>query len=489
MSNQEKQLYSMDSYLQKRQLKGNAGWLLLWGLGVGAVISGDFFGWNFGLGVGGFWGLAIATILMAIMYICMILSISELSTALPFAGGFYGFTRLAFGPFWGYVCGITMLIEYVLTPAVIVVGASTYLKQLFPDAPFILLWAVLYSIFVGINLLDVMVTFYVGLFITVAAILVLIIFYLSITFAGSFNPELLFTIPPDAGQLATWLPKGFKGIFDALPYAIWFFLAIEELPLAAEETRQVNKNMPLGLIWGIITLIVLAGFTLVINTGVGKGAIDVATSAVPIAYGFDTFFGKGATSNFITTIAITCGMIASFHTIIYASGRSLFALSRAGYIPRWLSVTNTNRVPARALILGGIFGFICTVIVDLANTSKIEVVGAVLLNMSVFGAVISYTLVMLSYIKLKLSLPKLKRPFQSPLGIIGAGVGAFLAVIALFACFSVPAYQPAIYAVSVFLFLAIAYFLLYSRYHLVAQAPEEKVPMLIAQQLMSKKTN
>ena len=109
-------------YLEKRTLKRSAGWVLLWALGVGAVISGDYFGWNFGLAAGGFWGLAIATVLMALMYTCMVFSIAELSSALPHAGGFYSFVRNAMGPTWGFICGVTDTIEYVITPAVIVAG-------------------------------------------------------------------------------------------------------------------------------------------------------------------------------------------------------------------------------------------------------------------------------------------------------------------------------------------------------------------------------
>ena len=81
-------------YLEKRKLRPSAGWILLWALGVGAVISGDFAGWEKGLLLGGFWGLATATLLMAVMYVCMVFTIAELSAALPHAGGFFSFTRL-----------------------------------------------------------------------------------------------------------------------------------------------------------------------------------------------------------------------------------------------------------------------------------------------------------------------------------------------------------------------------------------------------------
>ncbi|MBA21610.1 MAG: amino acid ABC transporter permease, partial [Planctomycetes bacterium] len=53
-------------YLEKRSLKKSAGWVLLWAIGAGAVISGDYGGLNIGLKSGGFGGLAIATVLMAI---------------------------------------------------------------------------------------------------------------------------------------------------------------------------------------------------------------------------------------------------------------------------------------------------------------------------------------------------------------------------------------------------------------------------------------
>ena len=117
-------------YLEKRTLKKSAGWILLWALGVGAVISGDYFGWNFGLEAGGFWGLALATLVMALMYVCMVFSIAELSTALRHAGGFYSFVRNAFGPTGGFICGLTAAIEYVITPAVIVVGIGGYMNEL-----------------------------------------------------------------------------------------------------------------------------------------------------------------------------------------------------------------------------------------------------------------------------------------------------------------------------------------------------------------------
>ncbi|GBD22183.1 putative amino acid permease YhdG [bacterium HR28] len=465
-------------YLEQRKLRRHANWVLLWALGVGAVISGDFFGWNFGLDAGGFGGLLIATVLMAIMYLCMVYSIAELSTALPHAGGFYSFTRSAFGPWGGYLVGVTDTIEYVITPAVIVVGIGGYMNTLFPSVPVWVWWLVFYAIFVGINIAGVEITLRVGLVVTILAMLVLLIFYIGAVASGAFSWDLVFNIEPDPNRAgsSTFLPKGFYGIFAAIPFAIWFYLAIEELPLAAEETHDVVRDMPRGLITGIFTLLALSVFTLIFNSGVNGGAAQIGVSGAPLADGFVAVFGSGATTAVLTLIALT-GLIASFHTIIYAYGRVIFALSRAGYYPRFLSVTGRKtHTPHRALVAGAIIGLLCALIIDRFGTG---IVGAALLNMAVFGAVISYAAVMLAYIRLKIARPELPRPYQSPFGIPGAAIGAALAIISLLATFSIQDYRPGVLGVAFFLVIAILYFAFYSRHRLVAQAPEEEVALIL----------
>ncbi len=459
-----------ENYLRRRQLKVGAGSLWLWGLGVGAVISGDFYGWNYGLIAGGFWGLAIATFLMAIMYICMVYCLAELSVALPHAGGFYSFTRNAFGPFWGYICGVSVAVEYVFATAAIVYSMSNYLKPLidnFFPVPSYLIWLIIYAIFVSICIQSMELSLYVSFWLTLVAIMVLGIFYVSMLAAGVFQLELLFNVPADPGQSATWLPKGWLGVFAAIPYGIWFYLAIEVLPVASEETQDVPKNMPRGLISAMFTLIVLSVLTLVLNSGIGGGAVAIGTSSVPLSQGLEAYFGKGATNNTITAIALSLSLGVSLLTLIYSYGRILFALSRTGYIPRSISVTKNN-TPYRALILGTVVGFICVILVDAGS----DAVDAVILNMSVLAALISYILVMLSYIKLKLSRPDLPRLYESPLGMTGATIGTTLAIFALIACLSVPAYQVGIWGVVVVMVLATLYFLS-RKNRLVAQAPEE----------------
>ncbi|MFQ5751982.1 MAG: amino acid permease, partial [bacterium] len=354
------------------------------------------------------------------------------------------------------------------------VGIGGYLHTFLPIIPNYFWWILAYTLFVGINIRGVELTLKVGLLVTLLAMVVLVIFYVGTLASGAFSWDLLFNIAPDPGQ-TKFLPKGWYGIFAALPFAIWFYLAIEQLPLAAEETVDIVQDMPRALILGILTLLALSIFTLILNPGVHGGAAIIGLSEAPLVNGFESVFGTGATTTVLTLIALT-GLIASFHTIIYAYGRVIFALSRAGYFPRWISRTGkTTHTPHYALVVGAAIGLLCAFMIDQFGSGM---VGAALLNMAVFGAVISYAMVMFSYIILKRTHPNLRRPYKSPLGITGAYVGVFLSLISLVATFAVQDYRPGVIGVAIYLVFAILYFALYSSKRLVAQAPEEEVALI-----------
>jgi len=467
-----------DAYLERRRLRPAAGWKLLWAMGVGAVISGDFAGWNSGLPVAGFWGFILATLVVATMYVCMVFSIAELSAALPFAGGFFSFTRSALGPFGGFVCGMTDVIEYVISPAVIVFYMAKYAEPIVPGIPQPWLWIAFYVLFVGINVRGVGLTLRIGLLITLVALATLVAFYVSVLATGAFDADLLFNLPAAEGRNPRGLTHGLPGSLLAMPYAIWLFLGIEQLPVAAEETHDVVRDMPKALVWSLVTLITLGLLTVVLNTGVGGGAAAIGPAAAPLKDGFAATLGTGAVTIQLVSLAALAGLAASFHSLIYAYGRVLFALSRAGYIPRWLSLTSRHHTPAWALVVGGVVGLGCTFLIGAFGEG--ESVGAALVNMAVFGAVISYMLVMVSFIKLRLSRPELPRPYRSPLGVPGALVGAVVAGCALAATMLSPVHFPAVLGVALFLAVSIAYFWCYSRYRLVARAPEEEIALLQA---------
>lgn len=455
-------------YLQKRQLRGGtAGWVLLAGLGVAAVISGDYAGWNFGLAEGGFGGLLIAVVLMAVMYSAMVFGLAELGSALPTAGGGYTFARRALGPWGGYATGVAVLIEYAIAPAAIATFIGAYVESLglfgITDGWWVYLAA--YALFIGIHLLGVGEALKVMLVIAAVAVAGLVL-YLVGAIPAFDGANLTDIAPTDAAGASEFLPFGLMGIWAAFPFAIWFFLAVECVPLASEEARDPARSMPRGIVAAMGLLLVLAVLMLVFTAGAGGSEAMSASGNPPV----EALEVAGSSSGLTTVInyAGLVGLVASFFSIIYAYSRQTFALSRAGYLPRALSVTNSRKAPVLALLVPGAIGFV------LSLTGQ----GAMLLNMAVFGATVSYVLMMVSHIVLRRREPDLPRPYRTPGGTATTGVALVLAAAAVLATFLVDpvaaGWTLAAYAVF------IGWFALYSRHHLVASAPEEEFALLAA---------
>lgn len=462
-------------YFERRGLRRFAGVWSLWALGVGAVISGDFFGWNFGLLAGGFGGLLVATGIVAVMYVAMCFSIAELSPALPHTGGAYSFGRTAFGPWGGFITGLAESIEYVLTPAVIVVGIGGYVGAIAESSIGLVLpapvwWAVFYALFVGVNIAGVELTFRVTLVITFIALLVLAIFWVGAL--PHFEWRHALDIEPEPGQTA-WFPKGFAGVTASLPFAIWFYLAIEQLPLAAEESHDPKRDMPRGLLYGIATLIVASLLTLFLNAGIAPGAAAVGASEEPLFLVFRTIFGEGAGTTLLSLAAVA-GLLASFHAIIYAYGRNIYSLSRAGYFPHWMSITHvTRKTPHIALVVGAVAGYVVALAIEYGGAVFGDVpVGGVLLNMAVFGAVIAYVMQMAAYWRIK-QMTHLERPYTSPLGNAGAGVAGAIAALTLVFLFINPDYRPGVYGVAIWFALSLLWFGLHARHRMILSPEEE----------------
>jgi ethanolamine permease len=482
------------SYFEKRGLRRYAKVWSLWALGVGAVISGHYSGWNFGL-ANGFGSMLYALFIIAAMYWGLIFSLAEMSPALPHTGAAYSFARSAMGPWGGMVTGLAESIEYILTPAVIVFFIGSYLGAIFETGPQYqpLWWAVSYAVFLALNLWGVELSFRVSVIVTIGALAVLAVYWVSAIPHVDFSRWALnIGVGPDGAKVelpegnGPWLPFGITGVLATLPFAVWLFLAIEQLPLAAEESTDPKRDMPKGLIYGMATLMASAILITFLNSSIGSteegkmhGAFTLSTSGEPLLDGFRVIYGAAAAKTLALLAVI--GLIASFHTIIYAFGRQIYSLSRAGYYLSFMSITHSKtRVPHMALYTGAAMGFVTMIAVWFAtgaDTAKgTAIIGGTLLNMAVFGAMISYAMQGLSFILLRKNLPHIVRPYRSPLGIPGAAVTIVIALVTMYYQLQDPVYRGGVYAVAVFYVLGLLYFAAFGRNHLIL-SPEEEFAM------------
>jgi len=469
-------------YFDKRGLKRHAGAWSLWALGVAAVISGDFSGWNFGIGEAGWGGMLVATIIIGVMFMLMVFSIAEMSSTMPHTGGAYSFGRSAMGPWGGYVTGLAETIEYVITTAVVGTFAGLYADAITDDLfsftmPLWLWVVVFYIIFVAFNSIGAAASFRFAVVITGISLAVLAIFFILALFSGDFSTDNLTNIEPEEGN-NTFTPFGWGGVLLALPFAIWFFLGIEELPLAAEETHTPQEDIPRGSIWGMVTLLITGFLVLILNPGI-MGAQEISASGEPILDGFRVIFPNSDIAAILSLAALT-GLVASFQGIMYAAGRNMYSLSRAGYYPKFLSLTGQRKVPYVALFVSAVVGVLLVIGLGLIRnepgetaTDATVVVAGQLLNIAVFGAVISYFLQMVSYMILKRRFADVPRPYASPTGFWGAAVAGFIALATLIILPFNEAYRDIIVGVAIFFAIGLVYFAIFRRHKLVLSPEEE----------------
>lgn len=446
MSENKSTEFGSSEFMHDRQLKkGVAGWFLLATLGVSYVISGDYAGWNFGIATAGWGGMLIAAVLMGIMYLTLVLSLAEMSAAIPTAGGGYSFARKVMGPVGGYATGLAVLLEYAIAPAAIVIFIGGYLNALIGwDGPTV--YAIFYAIFIGIHLIGAGEALRIMLVITALAVVAIIATAFGLI--PYFEVANLFDIPanPEVIGSTTFLPQGWGGVWAALPFGMWLFLAVEGVPLAAEEAKDPAKDMPRGIIGAMLFLIGSAVLVMLLVPG-AAGASATGGYGAPLVDALRAVHGQDSMlANFVNVVGLT-GLIASFFSIIYGYSRLVFALSRAGYLPAFMSLTGKRKVPAWALIIPGIVGFLASLTGE----------GDRMIMIAVFGATISYALQAYSHILLRKNEPDLERPYKTPGGVITPWITVILSVLALTSCF-VYDYIAAFWAVGLYAFGMVYYF-------------------------------
>lgn len=385
------------------QLERSLGPLMIWGLGVGYVISGEYFGWNLGLAEGGPYGMLVATLIVTLMYLCFTLSYAELACALPGAGGAYVYGKTAYGERFGLTVGLAQLIEFVFAPPAIAFAIGGYLQSYLPHTPAVWMAAGAYLIFTALNAWGVKLSAMFELVMTLFAVTELLIFT-GVTLPSfewsnfSHNP----------------LPNGWWGVLPALPFAIWFYLALEGIANIAEEAKNPQRDISRGFIFALITLVTLALLVFFSAVGVGgwervvypSPADTTQTSDNPLPLAIAQVVGQGHFFYHLLVTVGVFGLIASFHGIILVAGRAMMEFGREGYLPRALgSIHPTRKTPVNALLLNMLIGFGA-----LATGRTGEII-----TLSVFGALTLYVSSMVSLMKLRKSQPTLERPYLAPL--------------------------------------------------------------------------
>jgi ethanolamine permease len=378
-----------------------------------------YFGWNLGLEKGGTLGLAISTLFIIVMYVTFTFGYTELACAIPKAGGAFVYAHRALGRRWAFLAGMAQNIEFIFAPPAIAFAMGAYFNLFVPSVPILGVAIFSYVIFTALNISGVKAAATFELIITVLAVMELLIF------AGVTLPHFEYK-----NLTLNALPNGYQGIFAAIPFAIWFFLAIEGVANVAEETINPQRNVLIGFGSAILTLVVLCILTFLSSVGVGgweavvypEPGAEASDSPLPMA--LKQVVGE---AHFLFHLLITIGLVgllASFHGIILAAGRATFEFGRVGFAHKGLGKVHPKfRTPANALIFNmaiGIFALLT------GKTGEI-------ITIACFGALTLYIVAMLSLFALRRKSPELERPYKVPFYPWFPAIALVIASIALVA--------------------------------------------------------
>lgn len=392
-----------------QKLKPVLGTFQLWGIAVGLVISGEYFGWSYGWGAAGTIGFLVTFFLVAALYFTFIFSFTELSTAIPNAGGPFAYAKKAFGPIGGYIAGFATLVEFLFAPPAIALAIGAYLNVQFPSLDPKWIACFCYFIFTILNILGVSIAASFELIVTIFAIIELLVF-MGVVYPG-FKLEYFLQNGWAGSNSFSW--SSVVGILTAIPFAIWFFLAIEGAAMAAEEVKNPKKTIPRAFISGILTLIILALGVMIFAGGVGNWQ-QLSNINDPLPQAMKVIVGNQSGWLHMLVWLGLFGLVASFHGIIMGYSRQIFALSREGFLPAFLSqIHPIFKTPYIAIFIGSIFG-ILVIFSDKIIKIQGQTLSASIVTMSVFGAIIMYIISMLSLIKLRKTEPNMERPFRAP---------------------------------------------------------------------------
>ena len=391
------------------ELKKTLSTLQLWGIAVGLVISGEYFGWSYGWAAAGTLGFVVSSVFIALMYMTFIFSYTELTTSIPHAGGPFAYSRQAFGPTGGFFAGAATLVEFVFAPPAIALAIGAYLNVQFPSLNPKHAACAAYLIFMGLNFVGVAIAATFELFVTILAIFELLVFM------GVVSPGFSMANFAKGGWSGQdeFSMAAIPGMFAAIPFAIWFFLAIEGVAMAAEEAKDPKRSIPIAYVTGILTLLVLA-IGVMLFAGAAGDWTKLSNINDPLPQAMKFIVGESSGWLHMLVWLGLFGLIASFHGIILGYSRQIFALARAGFLPTYFSkVHDKFKTPHRAILAGGIVGIAAIYSDSLINLGGLTLTASIV-TMSVFGAILMYIMSMAALFKLRKSQPLMERPFKAP---------------------------------------------------------------------------
>lgn len=423
----------------------------LWALGVGTVMANSFFGWNYGEAVVNRMSFLLALIIITVFYFTFMLTFAEMATTFPYAGGPYAFARRAFGKTFGYLTGVTTVLQYVFAAAVVAYSLGQYIHFLVPKMPALVISVLALLVLTVIQIIGIREASLIQFIITGCAVSGFILFYMGTYHAANIN----FSLPQVNNADVT-------GIFMSIPFALWFYIGSEGIAMTAEETKEPDKSIPVGFLTTTLTMIFVAAGAWFFSTYASMSQEYPILGSYPL---FSVLSNVQQNDKILLTVFAILGMsafLASLQAIINASSRQVFALSRAGYLPHFLSkIHYRRRTPYLATVLPGLLAIICMLMIK----------AKFLITMAGLAANIMYLIILVAFFKIRLDQPDLPQTYTVPLYPFTPTIALVISLVGLIS-FTLFYYQAIIAMVFIYS-MGVVLFLCLIRNNILDDAPEE----------------
>ncbi|MFD2739485.1 APC family permease [Sulfitobacter aestuarii] len=395
----------------------------VWALGVGIVLVGEFMGWNFSVGKGGAFGALIACWVIGLLYTCVAMIDSEVTSTVAAAGGQYAQAKHIMGPLMAFNVGLYLVMAYTMLEAadalivgdlLVILAEQTGHIGLDPK-PFAVLIIALLAL---LNYRGVFMTLSLNFVITAAAFVSILILFLGV------KPWQPGAILQHQGLL-TELPYGWIGVIASFQFGIWYYLGIEGTCQAAEEVRSPSRSLPLGTMTGIMTLLIAATLTWYICSGLLPWQY-LGQATVPL-YDAGRMSGSLLLQIFLfvgTMFAAT----ASANGCINDASRAWFSMGRDRYMPYWFGAVHpVYRTPYRSILI------LIPIAVSFAFTGLLDQV----ITFSILSGLLGYTFMPINMIMFRRKWPlgSIRRGYVHPFHPLPAIVLMALCITTFFATF------------------------------------------------------
>jgi ethanolamine permease len=396
----------------------------VWALGVGIVLVGEFMGWNYGVGKGGAFGALVACFISGLLYTCVAMIDSEITSTVAAAGGQYAQAKHTIGPLMAFNVGLFMVLTYAMLGAadvqvagqLIQIGAQN-LGHTIDWQP----WTIL--CLAGLALLNyrgVFATLTVNFVITAIAFLTIIVLFIGVQ---PWNPTAMLLHK----NLLTGLPYGWIGVIAALHFGIWYYLGIEGTCQAAEEVRSPGRALPLGTMSGMITLLIAAALTWYVCSGLLPWEyIGWDAELAPL---YDA--AKVTGSNFLGVtlfIGTLLSAIASANGCVNDSARAWFSMGRDRYLPEWFGAVHPSyRTPFRSMLF----------LMPIFAVFALYIPLAEIITFSILSGLLNYTFMPLNMWSFRKKWPvgTIRRGFEHPFHPVPAILLMALCITTFFAVY------------------------------------------------------